>query len=115
MPGPRYWLEAVPTFVPRSMRTLPFMPEINPPLDCFCRVALRIASPPKDAVVGETVNVEGPACAVMAMVAVAELFGRVRINCGFVSDAEGIAERCSIQKACAGCGDNRYGFNLTAG
>ena len=29
---------------------------------------------PKGAVAGETVNVEGPACAVMAMVAVAELF-----------------------------------------
>ena len=37
-------------------------------------MALRIASPPKDALAGETVKVEGPACAVMAMVAVAELF-----------------------------------------
>ena len=50
----------VPTVVPFTAKVTVF-PEINPPLDAFCKVALRIASPPKDAVVGATVKVEGPA------------------------------------------------------
>ena len=50
----------VPTVVPFTAKVIVF-PEIKPPLDVFCNVALRIASPPKDAVAGETVKVEGPA------------------------------------------------------
>src|SRR6185312_1356536 len=70
---PALLVTAVPTVVPFK-ENVTVLPEINPPLDFFCNVALRIARLPKGAAAGETVNVEGPAWAVMAMVAVAELF-----------------------------------------
>jgi len=71
--GGRERLKDYPKVAPFREKVTVF-PEINPPLDAFCKVALRIARPPKEAVAGATVKVEGPACAVMAMVAVAELF-----------------------------------------
>jgi hypothetical protein len=64
---------AEPTLTPFTEKVTG-LPEINPPLEAFCKVADKIASPPKDAEVGETVKVEGPAWAVIAIVAVAELF-----------------------------------------
>ena len=70
---PAPFVVAEPTLAP-FIEKLTVLPEINPPFDVFCRVADKIASPPKGAVDGETVKVDGPACAVMAMVAVAELF-----------------------------------------
>ena len=72
---------AVPTVVPFKAKVTVF-PEINPPLDVFCNVALRMASPPKEPDAGETASVDAPGCAVMEMVAVAELFA------GFGSTAD---------------------------
>ena len=72
---PAPFVVAVPSVVPVKAK-LTVLPEISPPLDAFCKVALRMASPPNDADVGATVSVEAPGWAVIEIVAVAELFVR---------------------------------------